>query len=104
MLVTIATAAGGAGAQMQAGPWPVHFALAIAALVINLWAFRLEYRTGDGKLPEFSKPCLGKWTEFAREKGLPPNDECLRGGGGVSPNFSKLHSVRGQKEDSFSSN
>ena len=45
MLVTIATAAGGAGTRMQPRPWEVHFALAIAALVINLWAFRLEYRT-----------------------------------------------------------
>src|SRR5438067_226508 len=44
MLITIATAAGGAGAQLQQWSWLVHFTLALAALAINVWAFRLEYR------------------------------------------------------------
>src|SRR5437764_12234590 len=44
MLITIATAAGGAGAQLQAWPWQVHLALGTVTLLVNLWAFRLEYR------------------------------------------------------------
>jgi hypothetical protein len=44
MLVTIAAAAAGAGAQLQEWPWLVHGILATAALIVNLWAFRVEYR------------------------------------------------------------
>jgi hypothetical protein len=43
MLIAIATAAAGAGAQLQEWPWFVHASLAILTLVINLWAFRIEY-------------------------------------------------------------
>src|ERR1700730_15233443 len=42
MLITIATAAAGAGAQLQEWPWYVHGALALVTLAVNLWAFRLE--------------------------------------------------------------
>jgi hypothetical protein len=44
MLITIATAAAGAGAQLREWPWYVHGALAVATLVVNLWAFRIELR------------------------------------------------------------
>src|SRR5581483_9935852 len=44
MLIAIATAAAGAGAQLQGWPWQVHFSLGVATLVVNFWAFRLEYR------------------------------------------------------------
>jgi NhaP-type Na+/H+ or K+/H+ antiporter len=77
MLVTIATAAGGAGAQMQAWPWQVHFGLALAALVINLWAFRLEYRN----VTENAGILDAVFREVDRiraEKGLPPSEEALR--------------------------
>jgi amino acid transporter len=43
MLIGIAAAAAGAGAQTQAWPWYVHMTLALATLLINLWAFRIEY-------------------------------------------------------------
>jgi phosphoglycerol transferase MdoB-like AlkP superfamily enzyme len=43
MLVGIATAAAGAGAQLQAWPWYVHASLAFLTLLVNLWAFRVEY-------------------------------------------------------------
>ena len=77
MLVTIATAAGGAGAQMQAWPWHVHFGLAIAALVINLWAFRLEFRTVTENAG-ILEAVLREVDRIRAEKGLPPNDEALR--------------------------
>ena len=77
MLVTIATAAGGAGAQLQHWPWQVHLGLAIAALAINLWAFRLEYRvvTENAGILE---AVLREVDRIRAEKGLPPNDEALR--------------------------
>ncbi|HEY1375899.1 MAG TPA: hypothetical protein VGF55_03860 [Gemmataceae bacterium] len=77
MLVTIATAAGGAGAQLQAWPWQVHLALAGAALAINLWAFRLEYRnvTENAAILE---AVLREVDRIRAERGLPPNEEALR--------------------------
>jgi amino acid transporter len=77
MLVTIATAAGGAGAQLQHWPWQVHLGLAIAALVINLWAFRLEYRTVTENAG-ILEAVLQEVDRIRAEKGLPPNDEALR--------------------------
>jgi hypothetical protein len=47
MLVTIAAAAAGAGAQLREWPWYVHGALALLTLAVNLWAFRLELRHLD---------------------------------------------------------
>jgi hypothetical protein len=77
MLVTIATAAGGAGAQLQHWPWPLHFGLALAALVINLWAFRLEYRSVSENAA-ILEAVLREVDRIRMEKGLPPNDEALR--------------------------
>lgn len=45
MLFGIATAAAGAGAQLQAWPWYLHAALAFLTLLVNLWAFHVEYRS-----------------------------------------------------------
>jgi hypothetical protein len=44
MLIAIATAAAGMGAQRQEWPWQVHLSLATITLLVNLWAFRIEYR------------------------------------------------------------
>src|SRR4051794_4360143 len=73
MLVTIATAAGGAGAQMQSWPWQVHFGLALAALVINLWAFRLEWRTVTENAAILDA-VLRDVDRIRAERGLPPNE------------------------------
>jgi hypothetical protein len=77
MLVMIATAAGGAGAQMQHWPWQVHFGLASAALVINFWAFRLEYRTVTENAGILDA-VLREVDRIRMEKGLPPNEDALR--------------------------
>src|SRR5262245_14587954 len=76
MLVTIATAAAGGGAQLQGWPWQVHFTLGIVTLLVNAWAFRLEYynvetnaRTLDEVLTEVDR--------VRAERGLPPNAEAL---------------------------
>jgi hypothetical protein len=77
MLITIAAAAAGAGAQLQEWPWTVHATLATAALLINLWAFRAEYRylaanvvVLDGLLAEVDR--------VRAARGLPSNAEALR--------------------------
>ena len=44
MLIGIAAAASGAGVQLQEWKWQVHFLAAMATLLINLWAFRIEIR------------------------------------------------------------
>src|SRR5689334_16818382 len=44
MLVIIATAAAGVGAQLRAWPWYIHLTLALATLLVNIWAFRIELR------------------------------------------------------------
>jgi hypothetical protein len=77
VLVTIATAAGGAGAQLQSWPWQVHLGLAVATLVINLWTFRLEDRnvTENAGIIE---AVLREVDRIRAERGLPPNDEALR--------------------------
>jgi H+/gluconate symporter-like permease len=43
MLICIATAAAGAGAQLQAWPKYVHATLGVLTLIINFWAFRIEF-------------------------------------------------------------
>jgi hypothetical protein len=44
MLIAIAAAASGAGAQLQAWHWSIHATLAFLTVLINLWAFGVEYR------------------------------------------------------------
>jgi hypothetical protein len=44
MLIAIAAAASGAGAQLQSWHWSIHAALALATVLVNLWAFGVEYR------------------------------------------------------------
>jgi hypothetical protein len=77
MLLAEIAAAGGAGVQMLAWPWPVHFGLAIAALVVNLWAFRLEYRNVTENAGILDA-VLREVDRIRAEQGLPPNDEALK--------------------------
>ena len=44
MLSVIAAAAAGAGAEVKIWPWYLHAMLAAFTVVVNLWAFRIEYR------------------------------------------------------------
>ena len=44
MLIAIFTSAAGAGVLFQSWPWYWHAAGAALTLLINLWAFRIEYR------------------------------------------------------------
>ncbi len=76
MLITIAASAAGAGAQMQVWSWWVHFILAIITLIVNLWAFRLEYHCVrvNGQVME---AVLEEVDRIRAEQGLISNAEAL---------------------------
>lgn len=78
MLITIATAVGGAGAQLQQWPWQLHFTLGIVTLVVNFWAFRLEYRNVKENA-EILEAVLKDVDRIRAERGLPPNEQALLG-------------------------
>jgi len=76
MLVPIATAAAGAGAQRREWHWTIHFSLAIATLLVNAWAFVVEYRnvrTNAGVIEDVMREV----DRIRAEQGLPSNAEVL---------------------------
>jgi hypothetical protein len=76
MLVPIAAAAAGMGAMFQEWPWPIHFVLALATLLVNGWAFVVEYRcihTNAAVLFEV----LNEVDRIRAERGLPTNADAL---------------------------
>lgn len=77
MLVTIAAAAAGAGAQLQHWPWYVHGGLALAALGVNIWAFRIEWRDlrANGQVMD---GVMAEVDRIRAQLGLPSNEEALR--------------------------
>jgi hypothetical protein len=77
MLATIATAAAGAGVQLQQWSWLLHLGSATVTLLINAWAFRVEYRA----LRRNEEILTGVYAEVdrvRRERGLPSNEEAWR--------------------------
>jgi hypothetical protein len=79
MLITIAAAAAGAGAQhhLEQWPWQLHAALAVAALVINCWAFRIEYRNVYTNAAVI-EDVLREVDRIRAVRGLASNAEALR--------------------------
>jgi hypothetical protein len=80
MLVTIATAAAGAGSQQRLPlwPWQLHAALATASLLVNLWAFRIGFRSIQ-RNAEVIEAVLADVDRIRAERGLPSNAEALQG-------------------------
>jgi hypothetical protein len=75
MLVPIAAAVSGEGARREWPGW-IHIALAFATLVVNLWAFRIEYRNvciNGGVIDDV----LLEVDRIRAEHGLPSNAEAL---------------------------
>jgi hypothetical protein len=77
MLVPIAAAAAGAGVQTRQWPWYYHALLALASVLVNFWAFRVEYRCVainagviDAVMREVDR--------IRAERGLPSNAEAIR--------------------------
>jgi hypothetical protein len=77
MLITIATAAAGAGYQLREWPWYVHGSLALATLAVNLWAFCIEYRHLVVNARVIAE-VLAEVDRLRAEQGLPENAEVLR--------------------------
>jgi hypothetical protein len=77
MLIPIATAAAGAGVQLQHWPWFAHGSLALITILINVWAYRVEYQTictNSGVLDDV----LREVDRIRAERGLPSNAEALQ--------------------------
>jgi hypothetical protein len=77
MLIAIATAASGTAAQFGDWPWQVHASLAGLTLLINAWAFTVEYRnvrTNAGVIDSV----LLEVDRIRAERGLSSNREALQ--------------------------
>ncbi len=77
MLVAIATAAAGTAAQRHEWHWGIHLTLALATLLVNAWAFVVEFRnvrTNTGLIDEVMREV----DRIRAEQGLESNAEALR--------------------------
>jgi hypothetical protein len=76
MLIAIFTSAAGTGVLFQSWPWYVHAAGAALTLLINLWAFRIEYRalSANGAVLQ---AVLQEVDRIRREQGLESNAEAV---------------------------
>jgi len=76
MLLSIAVAAAGEGDRHNVWPWWVHLVLAVLAVAVNLWFFRVEYRnvTLNGRLLD---GLIGEVERIRAERGLPSSAEAL---------------------------
>jgi hypothetical protein len=77
MLVPIAAAAAGAGVQLREWPWFVHGSLAVLTLLVNLWAYRVEYRNIAANAGVI-EDVLREVDRIRAERGLPSNAEALQ--------------------------
>ena len=77
MLVGISTAFAGAGAQLQEWTWHIHATLALATLIINLIAFRIEHRNLARNV-QVIQGVLDEVDRMRAARGLQPNAEALQ--------------------------
>jgi hypothetical protein len=77
MLIGIATAAAGAGRQLEEWHWGIHLCLALATLGINLWAFTVEYRCVSINLGVIDA-VLAEVDRIRAERGMVSNAEALK--------------------------
>ena len=77
MLTPIAAAAAGAAVQWRDWNWTAHFALAVATLAVNAWAFWVEYRNVSTNATVI-KDVLTEVDRIRAAAGLPSNAEALR--------------------------
>jgi hypothetical protein len=76
MLIPIAAAAAGMGVQLREWPWYLHGSLALLTLLVNVWAYRIEYRniSTNGQVLD---DVLREVDRIRAERGLPSNAEAL---------------------------
>jgi hypothetical protein len=77
MLVGIAAAAAGAGTWWQGWHWTLHFALALATLLVNAWALQVEHRNVEINA-DIIDNVMVEVDRIRAERGLPSNAEALR--------------------------
>jgi hypothetical protein len=77
MLVPIAATAAGMGAMMREWPWQIHLTLAVATLLVNGWAFWVEYRCVAVNAAVLYQ-VLNEVDRIRAERGLPTNAEALK--------------------------
>ena len=77
MLIGIATAAAGAGRQLEEWHWGIHMTLAFGTLIINLWAFTVEYRCVTINASVIDA-VLAEVDKIREEHGLMSNAEALQ--------------------------
>jgi hypothetical protein len=76
MLITIATAAAGAGAHVGAWHWSLHATTATLTLLINGWAFTVEYRALRANAVAL-EDVMRAVDRIRAERGLASNAEAL---------------------------
>ena len=76
MLVPIATAAAGAAAQRQEWPWGIHASFAAVSLIVNLWAFVIEFRNVSINAGVIDQ-VMREVDRIRAEHGLPSNAEAI---------------------------
>jgi hypothetical protein len=83
MLIIIATAAAGGGRQTQpeVWHWSIHMTLAVLTLLINFWAFRVEYRCLNTNASVI-EGVLAEVERIRAERGLPSSAEDFQAQGG----------------------
>jgi hypothetical protein len=84
MLSAIATGAAGAAAQVEVWPWEIHATLATATLLVNFWAFRIEYRCLQTNISVLDE-VVRQVDRLRAERGLPSNAEEQRLSGQKKP-------------------
>jgi hypothetical protein len=77
MLTAIATGAAGAAAQVQIIPWHFHATFATLTLVVNFWAYGVEYRCLSINAHVLDQVLEGV-ERLRAQRGLPSNAEELR--------------------------
>src|SRR5215471_16087019 len=77
MLIGIFTSAAGAGVLFQSWPWYVHSAGAVLTVLINLWAFRVEYRALSANIAVL-QAVLTEVDRIRQAQGLESNAEAVQ--------------------------
>jgi hypothetical protein len=77
MLAAAFTGAAGAAAHVQVWPWQIHASLATLTIVINFWAFLIEYRCLQINARVLDD-VLYEVDRIRSVRGLPSNTEALR--------------------------
>jgi hypothetical protein len=77
MLFAIASGATGAAAHVRVWPWYVHFTLATCTLLVNFWAFGVEFKCLRANV-EVLRDVLLAVDDIRIARGLAPNEVALQ--------------------------